>query len=179
MKEAADVRDYLATKSEPPFALLLREVREAEPRSVDHVARVVDDMEAAKYKKEQLVFTDTFDENESEREILLSKPTCFLIVGKPCVGKTTLAKNLAEAWKSILVEPQHLIQQNIDENTETGQKFQEYLHRGESIYEELVMNLILDKLRSPEVAHHGEYNTKNLHSYGMFKKDLEIELPEE
>ncbi|XP_051881405.1 LOW QUALITY PROTEIN: adenylate kinase 9 [Pristis pectinata] len=112
-------------------------------------------MEAEKHKQAPLVFTDIIDEDESERELLLSKPTCFFIVGKPCIGKRTLAKSLAEAWKSILVEPQQLIQQNLDENTETGKMFQECLLRGESIHEELVMNLMLDKLRSPEVGHHG------------------------
>ncbi|XP_069743657.1 adenylate kinase 9 isoform X3 [Narcine bancroftii] len=109
-----------------------------------------DDMEA-----EKLVFTDIIDEDESEREFLTSKPTCFFIVGKPCIGKKTLGKSLADAWKSILVEPLELIQQNIEENTELGKTFQECLLRGESISEELVMNLIWDKLRSPEVGHRG------------------------
>ncbi|XP_041043791.1 adenylate kinase 9 isoform X2 [Carcharodon carcharias] len=119
------------------------------------LCQVVDDVEAAKHKKEQLAFADPFDEDEVERKVLTAKPMCFLIVGKPCVGKKTLAKSLADAWKSILVEPLQLIQENIDGNTETGQKFQECLLRGESINEELVMNLMLDKLRSPEVAHRG------------------------
>ncbi|XP_072102423.1 adenylate kinase 9 isoform X1 [Mobula birostris] len=115
----------------------------------------VSDMEAEKHKPAPVVFTDIIDEDESERELLLSKPTCFFIVGKPCVGKQTLAKSLAEAWKSILVEPQELIQQNLDQNTEAGKMFHECLLRGESIYEELVLNLMLDKLRSPEVRHRG------------------------
>ncbi|XP_038656937.1 adenylate kinase 9 [Scyliorhinus canicula] len=119
------------------------------------LCQVVDDAEAAKHKKKKEIFTDLLDEDEIERKILLSKPTCFLIVGKPSVGKTTLAKSLAEAWNKILVEPVKIIQENTDGNTETGQKFQESLLRGESIPEELVMNLMMDKLRSPEVAHHG------------------------
>ncbi|XP_072356094.1 adenylate kinase 9 isoform X2 [Scyliorhinus torazame] len=119
------------------------------------LCQVVDDVEAAKYKKKQEIFTDLLDEDEIERKVLLSKPTCFLIVGKPSVGKKTLAKSLAEAWNMILVEPVKIIQENIDGNTETGQKFQQCLLRGESIHEELVMNLMLDKLRSPEAAHQG------------------------
>ncbi|XP_059501210.1 adenylate kinase 9 isoform X2 [Stegostoma tigrinum] len=117
--------------------------------------QVVDEEEARKHLKKPLVFADLIDEDEVERKILLSKPTCFLIVGKPSVGKKTLAKSLAQAWKSILIEPQELIQENIDANTEIGKQFQACLLRGESIYEELVINLMLDKLCSPEVAHRG------------------------
>ncbi|XP_055490932.1 adenylate kinase 9 isoform X2 [Leucoraja erinacea] len=115
----------------------------------------VDDMEAAKHKQPPLVFTDIIDEDEAEKEYLLSKPMCFFIIGKPCIGKKTLAKHLADAWKSILIEPQELIDQNITENTEIGKMFQDTLLRGESIYEELVMKMMMDKLRSTEVTHRG------------------------
>ncbi|XP_043531266.1 adenylate kinase 9 [Chiloscyllium plagiosum] len=117
--------------------------------------QVVDDEESRKRIKKPLVFADILDEDEVERKVLLSKPTCFLIVGKPSVGKKTLGKSLAQAWNSVLVEPHQLIQENMDANTEIGKQFQECLFRGESIYEELIINLMLDKLRSPEVAHRG------------------------
>ncbi|XP_032877861.1 adenylate kinase 9 [Amblyraja radiata] len=120
-----------------------------------NVCQDVDDMEAAKHKQPPLVFTDIIDEEEAEKEYLLSKPTCFFIIGKPCIGKKTLAKHLADAWKSILIEPQELIEQNITENTEIGKMFQDTLLRGESIYEELIIKLMMDKLRSTEVTHRG------------------------
>ncbi|MGH0164644.1 UNVERIFIED_CONTAM: hypothetical protein FKN15_057830 [Acipenser sinensis] len=66
--------------------------------------------------QEQIPFLDKFDEDEAEKEILLSKPTCFIIIGKP---------------------------------------FMELLNQGLSIHEELVIKIILDKINSPEVEHHG------------------------
>ena len=43
---------------------------------------------------------DAYDEDEAEQKYLTSKPTCFLVVGKPGSGKTTMAKKLADEWKA-------------------------------------------------------------------------------
>jgi len=36
---------------------------------------------------------------QAEQAFLKSKPTCFLVLGKPGVGKTTLARSLASEWR--------------------------------------------------------------------------------
>ena len=42
-----------------------------------------------------------FKKNQkAEQNFLVSKPTCFLITGKPGAGTTTIAKKLALAWKA-------------------------------------------------------------------------------
>ena len=46
---------------------------------------------------------DPYDEEEAELRFLLSKPTCFLMLGKPGAGKTTLARRLAQEWKCEIV----------------------------------------------------------------------------
>ena len=65
------------------------------------VAPTVRDEE--KLSPEDYIYLDTFDEDEAEQGFLVSKPTCFLITGKPGVGSTTIAKKLASTWKAELV----------------------------------------------------------------------------
>ncbi|NWU55481.1 KAD9 kinase, partial [Dromas ardeola] len=100
-------------------------------------------------------FADIFNEDEAEKSFLLSKPTCLIILGKPGSGKKTLARKLAQIWKCILIEALEVIQTNIQEETEYGLKCQESLFKGQSISEELVTEMVLKKIESPEVAHYG------------------------
>ncbi|NXU91052.1 KAD9 kinase, partial [Xiphorhynchus elegans] len=110
---------------------------------------------ASQEKKQAQPFTDIFDEDEAEKSFLLSKPTCLIIFGKPGSGKKTLARKLAQRWNCIFVEAAEVIQTNINEETEYGLKCQELLFKGQSISEELVTEMILQKLESPEVTHFG------------------------
>ncbi|KAM7340578.1 hypothetical protein ACRRTK_001193 [Alexandromys fortis] len=71
-------------------------------------------------KKEECPFADIFNEDEAERNYLLSKPTCFIIFGKPGSGKTTLARNIAQAWKCIRVEALSVLEEHIATETEMG-----------------------------------------------------------
>ncbi|NXI74771.1 KAD9 kinase, partial [Anseranas semipalmata] len=110
---------------------------------------------ASQGEKQVQPFTDIFDEDEAEKSFLLSKPTCLIVLGKPGSGKKTLARKIAQIWKCILIEALEVIQMNIREETEYGLKCQELLFKGQSISEELVTEMILKKIESPEVAHFG------------------------
>ncbi|KAM6271701.1 adenylate kinase 9 [Spheniscus humboldti] len=110
---------------------------------------------ASQEEKQAQPFADIFDEDEAEKSFLLSKPTCLIILGKPSSGKKTLARKLAQIWKCIFIEALEVIQMNIHEETEYGLKCQELLFKGQSISEELVTEMILKKIESPEVAHFG------------------------
>ncbi|XP_051264627.1 adenylate kinase 9 isoform X2 [Dicentrarchus labrax] len=98
---------------------------------------------------------DNLIEDEAERETLLAKPTCFIIVGRPGVGKSTLAKNIAESWKCILIDDTDLLNTHIKNKTEQGIKLLNVLSGGGSIPEDTVLQLILDRLNSPDVEHYG------------------------
>ncbi|XP_075453717.1 adenylate kinase 9 isoform X2 [Ascaphus truei] len=98
---------------------------------------------------------DPFDENEAEKTFLLSKPTCLIIVGKPGTGKATLGRMLSLSWKCIFIEAKELINEHIEKETEHGIKIQELLSQGLNVPEELVTQLIVDKIKSPEAAHLG------------------------
>ncbi|NXJ43302.1 KAD9 kinase, partial [Ciconia maguari] len=110
---------------------------------------------ASQEEKQAQPFADIFNEDEAEKSFLLSKPTCLIILGKPGSGKKTLARKLAQIWKCIFIEALEVIQMNIHEETEYGLKCQELLFKGQSISEELVTEMILKKIESPEVAHFG------------------------
>ncbi|XP_074845222.1 adenylate kinase 9 [Carettochelys insculpta] len=110
---------------------------------------------ASAAKKQDYPFVDIFDEDEGEKSFLLSKPTCLIILGKPGTGKKTLARKIAQLWKCTLIEALEVIEENITAGTEDGLKMQELLYGGQNIPEELVTNMILKKIESPEVAHFG------------------------
>ncbi|KAM5256541.1 LOW QUALITY PROTEIN: adenylate kinase 9 [Ctenodactylus gundi] len=106
-------------------------------------------------KSEEHPFVDIFNEDEAEQNFLLSKPLCFVVLGKPGIGKTTLARKLAQAWRCICVEALTVLEEEVAAGTESGAMLQSMLLSGQSVPEELVTRLMLDTLSSPEVAHFG------------------------
>ncbi|KAM6186535.1 adenylate kinase 9-like [Rhynchocyon petersi] len=106
-------------------------------------------------KTEEHPFVDIFNEDENERNFLLSKPVCFIIFGKPGVGKTTLARQISQAWKCIRVEALPVLEEHIAAETQTGVMLERMLISGQSIPDELVIKMMLNKLNSVEVSHFG------------------------
>ncbi|XP_076819346.1 adenylate kinase 9-like isoform X2 [Clavelina lepadiformis] len=98
---------------------------------------------------------DQFNEDLSEYNFLRSTPVCFVIIGKPGCGKTTLAKKLAQTWRCELVNASQLILREIDLGSEIGKKMQEILLKGETLSTDFVLQLLREKITSPEVAHYG------------------------
>ncbi|XP_044232196.1 adenylate kinase 9 isoform X1 [Thunnus albacares] len=98
---------------------------------------------------------DNLIEDEAERERLLTKPTCFIIVGRPGVGKSTLAKKIAESWKCILIDDTDLLNTHIKNKTKEGKELLDILSEGKSVPEDMVLQLILAKLNSSNVEHYG------------------------
>ncbi|XP_007447339.1 PREDICTED: adenylate kinase 9 [Lipotes vexillifer] len=106
-------------------------------------------------KTEEHPFVDIFNEDEADKNFMLSKPVCFVVFGKPGVGKTTLAQQITQAWKCIRVEALPILEEQIASDTESGAMLQSMLISGQSIPDELVTKLMLEKLNSPEVSHFG------------------------
>ncbi|XP_074541277.1 adenylate kinase 9 [Halichoeres trimaculatus] len=98
---------------------------------------------------------DNLMEDEAERKSLLAKPTCFIIIGKPGTGKSTLAKKLAESWKCILIDDTDLLNTHINNKTEEGTEVLKILCEGKTVPEDLVLQMILARLNSPDVDHYG------------------------
>ncbi|KAJ8355677.1 hypothetical protein SKAU_G00184710 [Synaphobranchus kaupii] len=104
---------------------------------------------------DMIPLVDNLIEDEAERERLRNKPACFIIIGKPGVGKSTLSKRLAQSWKCVLIDDYELLNNHVLNQTEQGLKILQILNKGGNIPEEMVFNLILDRLQSPEVEHYG------------------------
>ncbi|XP_077367067.1 adenylate kinase 9 isoform X2 [Festucalex cinctus] len=105
--------------------------------------------------KSGMDLVDNLMEEDAEREYLLSKPTCFLVVGRPGVGKSTLAKNIAETWGCVLIDDTEVLESHIRSKTEDGIKLLDILNAGQSVPEDVVLRLILDMLNSSKVEHYG------------------------
>nr|XP_058163256.1 adenylate kinase 9 isoform X2 [Dasypus novemcinctus] len=110
---------------------------------------------ASPKKPEEHPFADIFNEDEAERNFLLSKPVCFIVFGKPGSGKTTLARQIAQAWRCIRIEALPVLEEQIAAESETGLLLQGLLLSGQSIPDELVMKIMVEKLNSLEVSHFG------------------------
>ncbi|XP_060948026.1 adenylate kinase 9-like [Limanda limanda] len=100
-------------------------------------------------------FVDNLMEDEAEKETLLAKPTCFIIVGKPGIGKSTLAKNIAESWKCIYIDDTDVLNTHIQNRTKEGLELLVILSEGWILPEDKVLQLILDRLDSRDVEHYG------------------------
>ncbi|KAM6915133.1 LOW QUALITY PROTEIN: adenylate kinase 9 [Xenentodon cancila] len=94
-------------------------------------------------------------EDEAEKETLLAKPTCFMIVGGPTVGKSTLAKKIADSWKCVLIDDTNLLNTHIKNKTKEGTELLNILSEGRSIPEDVVLRLVLARLNSADVEHYG------------------------
>ncbi|XP_072307858.1 adenylate kinase 9-like [Eucyclogobius newberryi] len=101
------------------------------------------------------MLVDILIEDEAERNNLSAKPVCFIIVGRPGIGKSTLAKKIADSWKCILVDDTDILNYHITHKTKPSLELLEILNDGKIIPDEIVFQLILEKLNSPEVEHYG------------------------
>ncbi|XP_066533319.1 adenylate kinase 9 [Hoplias malabaricus] len=100
-------------------------------------------------------FVDNLIENEAENEFLQAKPTCFIIVGKPSIGKSTLARKLAQTWRCVLIDDSELLNSHIQNGTDHSKELLPILAEGKCIPEGKVFALILEKLKSLEVENCG------------------------
>ncbi|XP_043075584.1 adenylate kinase 9 [Puntigrus tetrazona] len=106
-------------------------------------------------KASNFPLVDKLIEDEAEKEILLSKPTCFIILGKPGVGKSTLARRLAKTWNCILIDDTDVLNTHISDETEQGLQLFKILAEGKAVPEEMIFKLIVDRLKAPDVEHYG------------------------
>uniref|UniRef100_A0A087X4I3 Adenylate kinase 9 n=1 Tax=Poecilia formosa TaxID=48698 RepID=A0A087X4I3_POEFO len=100
---------------------------------------------------------DNLIEDEAERAGLLAKPTCFIIFGRPGVGKSTLARNIAVSYRCILIDATDMLNTYIKTKTQEGIELLNILNEGKSVTNDEVVQLILDRINKPDVQHYECY----------------------
>ncbi|CAG9865025.1 unnamed protein product [Phyllotreta striolata] len=96
-----------------------------------------------------------YNEIESQIAYLESQPLCFLILGKPGMHQEELGKKLADEWQCVYIEPQTLIEQEIECRTRTGQCIEFNLRLGRSIGIDVILRLIKKRVKSESAKHRG------------------------
>ena len=70
----------------------------------------------------------------------------IVMLGAPGAGKGTQAKMISEKYSIPHISTGDIFRANIKENTELGQKAKEYMDKGLLVPDELVVNLVVDRL---------------------------------
>ncbi|CAL8073381.1 unnamed protein product [Calicophoron daubneyi] len=110
-------------------------------------------------------------------KVSLLKAPRFMVIGKPCTGKTTLARQLCAQFNCELVNASDLIEYHLSHGTDYGKKIEDTLKDGHDLDDELVLSILRDKLMSPECVNNG-YVIDGIptHSEGALSIEKQLEL---
>lgn len=73
-----------------------------------------------------------------------------IMLGAPGAGKGTQAKKIAAKYKIPHISTGDILRANIKDDTDLGKKAKVYMDQGLLVPDELVVDLVVDKLRHPE-----------------------------
>lgn len=74
----------------------------------------------------------------------------MILLGAPGAGKGTQAAILSEKFEIPQISTGDIFRQNIKQNTELGKKAKEYMDQGLLVPDELVVDLVKDRLQQPD-----------------------------
>lgn len=83
---------------------------------------------------------------------LKTSPGPILLLGAPGVGKGTQAKALMAAWRIPQISTGDLLRANVNQGTGLGLKAKSVLDRGELVSDELVNEMVAERLTHPDTA---------------------------
>ena len=75
----------------------------------------------------------------------------IILLGPPGAGKGTQAEQIVEAYGTVHISTGDIFRKNIKENTELGKKVKEYIDKGLLVPDELVVELVADRLMQDDV----------------------------
>ncbi|MDR0519287.1 MAG: adenylate kinase [Clostridiales Family XIII bacterium] len=74
----------------------------------------------------------------------------FILLGAPGSGKGTLAEKATTKYGILQISTGDIFRQNVADGTALGKKAKEYMDRGELVPDELVLDLVADRLSQPD-----------------------------
>lgn len=99
--------------------------------------------------------TDTYSERGAQLRHLQSKPVYFLLLGKPGIGQERLAKLIANYWNCVFLDPETLINEEIEAGTRPGGCIEFNLRCGRAIGIDVVLKLLEKRMKAESVKHRG------------------------
>ena len=79
-------------------------------------------------------------------------PGPILLLGAPGVGKGTQAKEIVAAWGIPQISTGDILRANVAGGTELGKKAKALMDRGELVPDDLVNDMVADRLQQPDTA---------------------------
>ena len=76
----------------------------------------------------------------------------IIMLGAPGAGKGTQAKKIADSYHIPHISTGDIFRANIKEGTELGKKAKEYMDQGLLVPDELVVNLVVDRVQKEDCA---------------------------
>ncbi|NJL66374.1 MAG: adenylate kinase [Oscillatoriales cyanobacterium RU_3_3] len=76
----------------------------------------------------------------------------FIFMGPPGAGKGTQAQILAALWKIPHISTGDILRACVVAQTALGQKAQAYMDKGELVPDELLMDIVAERLKEPDAA---------------------------
>lgn len=98
---------------------------------------------------------DTYSERGTQLRHLHSKPVYFLVLGKPGIGQENLGKLIASYWNCIYLDPETLINEEIEAGTRPGGCIEFNLRCGRAIGIDVILRLLEKRLKTESVKHRG------------------------
>ncbi|XP_050304296.1 adenylate kinase 9-like [Anthonomus grandis grandis] len=98
---------------------------------------------------------DAYSERDAQIRYLQSRPLCFIILGKPDIGQQELGRELANFWKCVYIEPQTLIEEEIESGSKTGECIDFNLRLGRAVGIDVILKLVKKKVESATAKHRG------------------------
>lgn len=75
----------------------------------------------------------------------------LILLGPPGAGKGTQAANIVNEYNAVHISTGDIFRKNIKENTDLGRKAKEYMDKGLLVPDELVVELVADRLKQEDV----------------------------
>lgn len=123
---------------------------------VDHLLAAKKFLESfTSIKKDERNNFDPYEETDSHLKYLQSKPTTFIILGKPGIGEQQLGKLLADYWKCVYIDPETLVEEEIKSGSRAGQCIEFNLRCGRAISIDVILRLAEKRVKSKSAEHRG------------------------